>query len=139
MGLRRWLCAVACVLAVMLVVPRDAAAQSVRADAGRAATRPSALVPLYISFTALQALDAHSTLTAIGTGARETNPVVRSAMTMPAGMVALKAGTAVGVVYLTEKLWKRNRTAAVLTMIALNSAYATIAAHNYAAAGRRLR
>lgn len=124
---------------MLLALPRDAAAQPVRAEADRAAARPAALVPLYLSFTALQALDAHSTLTAVGNGARETNPVVRSTMTMPAGMVALKAGTAVGVVFLTEKLWKRNRTAAVLTMIALNSAYATIAAHNYATAGRRMR
>jgi ABC-type uncharacterized transport system permease subunit len=99
--------------------------------------RPAALVPLYVSFSTLQALDAHSTLTAVENGARETNPLVRGAMDMPAGLVALKAGTAVGVIYLTEKLWKRNRVAAVVTMIALNSAYATIAAHNYRAGAQR--
>jgi hypothetical protein len=101
--------------------------------------RPPALVPLYVSFATLQALDAHSTMTALEHGARETNPLVRGAMSMPAGMVALKAGTAVGVIYLTEKLWKRNRVAAVLTMVALNSAYATIAAHNYQAVQRQRR
>jgi len=57
--------------------------------------------------------------------------MVRSALGNPAGLFLLKAGTAAGVVLITERLWRRNRTAAVITMIALNSAYATIAAHNY--------
>lgn len=99
--------------------------------------RPAALVPLYVTFGGLQVLDAHSTLNAVGLGARETNPLVRQALGSTAGMLALKSGTAVGVVLLTEKLWPRNRTAAVLTMIAINSAYVTIAAHNYRTAQRR--
>lgn len=93
--------------------------------------RPAALVPLYVAFAGLQVLDAHSTLSAVEGGARETNPVIRQALGNTAGMLALKSGAAVGVVLLTEKLWPRNRTAAVLTMIAINSAYVTIAAHNY--------
>ncbi len=99
--------------------------------------RPAALVPLYLTFGGLQVLDAHSTLSAVNLGARETNPLVRQALGSPAGMLALKSGAAVGVVLLTEKLRKRNRTAAVLTMIAINSAYVTIAAHNYRTARRR--
>jgi len=94
-------------------------------------TRPAPLVPLYMAFVGLQALDAHSTLTAVESGAREANPMVRGTLGSPAGLVLLKSGTAAGVVLLTEKLWPRNRTAAVITMVALNSAYATIAAHNY--------
>ena len=96
--------------------------------------RPAPLVPLYFTFVGLQALDVHSTFSALESGAREANPMVRSALGNPAGLFLLKAGTAAGVVLLTEKLWRRNRTAAVVTMIALNSAYATIAAHNYRAA-----
>ena len=129
----RHLLATIAVLVLALLAPMAVEAQELRT----ARERPPALVPLYISFATLQALDAHSTLTAVEQGARETNPLVRGAMTMPAGMVALKAGTAVGVVYLTEKLWKRNRVAAVVSMIALNSVYVTIAAHNYHAAQRR--
>lgn len=125
--MRTWHLLVAVIVFIVVALAPDAAVAQER----RTHERPPALVPLYISFATLQALDAHSTLSAIDVGARETNPVVRGAMTMPAGMVALKAGTAVGVVYLTEKLWRRNRVAAVVTMIALNSAYATIAAHNY--------
>jgi len=103
--------------------------------------RPAPLVPLYISFAALQALDVHSTLTALDSGARETNPMVRGALGNPTGLFLLKAGTAAGVVLITERLWRRNRTAAVIMMVTLNSAYATIAAQNYrtgqAGAGRR--
>jgi hypothetical protein len=93
--------------------------------------RPAPLVPLYVSFAALQALDVHSTLTALDAGRREANPMIRSTLGNPAGLFLLKAGTAAGVVLITERLWRRNRTAAVVMMIALNSAYATMAANNY--------
>jgi hypothetical protein len=95
--------------------------------------RPAALVPLYIAFTALQVLDAHSTLNATTSGADEANPMMRSAAVSPTTMLALKAAATTGVVMLSEKLWRRNRAAAVLTMIGLNTAYAVIAAHNYSA------
>jgi hypothetical protein len=99
--------------------------------------RPAALMPLYVAFAGLQALDAHSTLAALRGGARESNPLIRSALGTPAGLALLKGGAAAGVVFLNERLWPHNRTAAVLTMVALNSAYATIAAHNYRTRGRR--
>lgn len=126
-------CAAATVLALLMSTTQARAepyAHIMRA-------RPAALVPLYLTFGGLQVLDAHSTLTAVGGGARETNPLVRQAFGNTAGMIALKSGAAVGVVLLTEKLWPRNRTAAVLSMIAINSAYATIAAHNYRTAQQR--
>ena len=53
------------------------------------------------------------------------------------GREALAKDDNVALRWITEKLWKRNRVAAVVTMIALNSAYVTIAAHNYHAAQRR--
>jgi hypothetical protein len=99
--------------------------------------RPAALVPLYLTFAGLQAVDVHSTMTAVDRGARETNPLVRNALSSPAKMVALKSGAAVGVVLLTERIWPHNRAAAVITMIALNSAYVTISAQNYRMAQRR--
>ena len=98
--------------------------------------RPAPLVPLYVTFAGLQALDVHSTFSALDSGAREANPMVRSALGNPAALFLLKTGTAAGVVVLSERLWPRNRTAAVITMIALNSAYVTIAAHNYRTARR---
>lgn len=125
---------VAAVLLALLVCASHAEAEPDSADVR---SRPTALVPLYLAFGGLQALDAHSTLSAVSMGARETNPVVRQTLGNTAGLLALKSGASVGVVLLTEKLWRRNRTAAVLTMIAINSAYVTIAAHNYRTAQRR--
>jgi len=45
--------------------------------------------------------------------------------------IALKGATSASVIYFTEKLWKRHRTAAVLTMIGLNCGYGMVAWHNY--------
>jgi hypothetical protein len=86
---------------------------------------------LYASFATLQALDAHSTLEAIRRGGAEANPFMRGVAARPAALVAIKAGTAAATVMLAEKLSKRNPVASVLMMTALNSAYATIVAHNY--------
>lgn len=122
-------------LLVMLVMPAPAAAQPPGGTAKL--ERPAALVPLYLTFAGLQALDAHSTWRAVGGGGSEANPVVRSTLHNPTSLVVMKSATAAGVVLLTEKLWRRNRTAAVISMIAINSAYVTIAAHNYGTARRR--
>lgn len=128
----RW---VVSILVLLLCVASSAAAQ----QPGGPVTheRPAALVPLYLTFAGLQALDVHSTMRAVDAGARESNPMVRGTLGNPTGMFLMKSATAAGVVLITEKLWRRNRTAAVISMIALNSAYATIAAHNYRAAGRK--
>jgi Domain of unknown function (DUF5658) len=99
--------------------------------------RPAALVPLYVSFAALQALDIHSTLRAPEFGGREANPIVGGMLGSPAAFVAAKAGMTAAVYYASERMWKRNKAAAIATMIGLNCAYATIVAHNYAVEARR--
>ena len=101
--------------------------------------RPPALVPLYVSFAALQGLDIHSTLRATEFGGREANPIVGGMLGSPAAFVAAKVGMTTGVYLLTERLWKRHKTAAVLTMIALNSTYGALVAHNYAVEARGAR
>jgi hypothetical protein len=100
------------------------------------AHRPSALVPLYLSFAALQALDIHSTLRAPQFGGREANPIVGSMLGSPAAFVAAKAGMTAAIYFASERLWKRHKAAAILTMIALNSTYGAIVAHNYALEAR---
>jgi len=99
------------------------------------------LAPLYVTFAGLQILDAHSTLLASNLGGREANPVVRSMLGSPATLIATKAGVTASAIFVSERLWKRNKTAAALMMVGLNSAYAAIVAHNYVvearAAGRR--
>jgi hypothetical protein len=101
-------------------------------SAGRDATaRPRALVPLYAGFATLQALDAHSTLRAIGDGHGERNPVVSNFTAAPGAMVGLKLASTAGTIYLAERLWRKHRGAAVVLMIAVNGAYAAVVAHNY--------
>jgi uncharacterized protein DUF5658 len=100
------------------------------------APRPAALAPLYVSFAALQVLDIHSTLRAPATGAREMNPVVSGLLGSPAALVAAKAGVAAGMIFVSEGVRKHHPRTALLTMFALNSAYAIIVAHNYVSEAR---
>jgi hypothetical protein len=95
--------------------------------------RPGALMPLYVSFGALQALDAHSTSRALSNGASEANPVMRPFAGNTAGMLAIKAAGTAGVIYASEKMWKKNRTAAIVFMVATNAAMAWVVQHNYRA------
>lgn len=99
-------------------------------------TRPRALTPLYVSFGALQALDAHSTLRAVRAGQSEANPFVAPFAQRPALMIGVKAAATAGTIAITEKLWRRHRVAAVTLMIAANVGYAAIVAHNYRQARR---
>lgn len=99
----------------------------------RSRPRPGVLLPLYLSFGALQVADAYSTLRAVGAGATELNPVFRQAVHRPAAFVALKAGMAASTVLLTEKFRASHPTGAVVLMVVLNSVYATLVTHNYRA------
>jgi len=98
--------------------------------------RPRLLVPLYVSFAALQALDAHSTLKAVDRGYVEVNPLVASSSKNGAAMTAMKVAVTTSVIVGSEKLWRHNRVAAVAAIIAINGAYAAIVAHNYRNANR---
>lgn len=90
---------------------------------------------LYGSFIGLQALDLHSTHVALGAGGHEANPAWHALG--GAGLsIAMKAATTGTIIYLTEKMRKRRRAAAIVTMIALDSAYTVVVAHNYAIAHR---
>lgn len=124
------------------VVPAAAAAvdtgvaRALNSTPGGPTRRPNALPILYASFGALQALDAATTLRAVGRGATEANPVLTGIASNRGAMVAVKAASFASTVYLTERLWKKNRVAAVVTMVCVNSAYAVIVAHNYRVGSR---
>ena len=92
--------------------------------------RPGALVPLYASFGALQILDARSTLQALDRGGVEANPAMKGIVSHPVAFFAVKAAATTGVIVATEKMWKKNRTAAVIFMVATNSAMAWVVQHN---------
>jgi hypothetical protein len=111
-------------------------------DEAVAAPRPpgrGVLVPLYVSFVALQGLDLHSTFYAIHRGATEANPMMAGLVDHPAAFVALKVGTATGIIYMTDRLRRHSRVGAIVIMAAINSAYAIVVARNYRLANRLAR
>ena len=119
--------------------PTPTTAAPLVSQTASAVHRPSVLVPLYVSFAALQGLDVHSTLRAPEFGGREANPLVGGMLGSPAAFIAAKVGMTASIYFVSERLWKRNKTAAVLTMMALNSTYGAVVAHNYAVEARAAR
>ncbi len=96
--------------------------------------RPAALLPLYTLFGALQVADLVSTERALAGGsAREANPVVAPFSTNVGAMLAVKAGSTAATILLAERLWRKDRFAAVVLMAGVDCAYAVIAAHNFKA------
>jgi hypothetical protein len=102
-----------------------------RPSPGFEGQRPAILPALYVSVAALQALDAHSTMTALGQGGREANPLMRGVAGNRGALLAVKAGVAGGTIFLAERMWKRNRVAAIAMMVIVNAVDAVVVAHNY--------
>ena len=93
--------------------------------------RPPALVPLYVSLIALQVTDGITTYQATTHhGARELNPAMRLFAGNKMSLFLIKASSTAGTMFAVEKLWKKNRVAAVLTMIGVNAAYSLVVANN---------
>ena len=115
-------------LAVTLLTSTAAIAQ----DAAPA--RPALLIPMYATQIALQGADVHSTMQALKAGHREANPLFRDGVSRK--MIGTKIAVTSGMIVASEVLWRRNRVAAVATMIASNAAIALVAAHNYKLAQR---
>jgi hypothetical protein len=91
--------------------------------------RPALLLPLYASAAGLQAMDVYTTYRGMNAGAHETNPLVRNGNA--ATTIALKtATTGLGIV-MAEKMWKKNKAAAIATMVATNVVTGLIVANNY--------
>ena len=93
--------------------------------------RPGALLPLYGSLIALQGLDIHSTHSALEAGDREANPAMRPVVKNGAAFLAVKAGAPASVIWVSEKMWKKNRKAAVILTAVVNAAMAAVVANNY--------
>jgi len=92
--------------------------------------RPTALPALYAAFGALQALDVYSTRKAVGRGAFEANPLMRTAAKNSGTMLAVKAATGAAAIYFTERAWKKNKKGAVILMAVINGSMAAIVARN---------
>lgn len=96
--------------------------------------RPRVLIPLYLSFGTLQVLDTHSTSRALAAGASEANPLLKGIVGNEVGLLAVKTAGTAGVIYASEKIWKKNKAAAIVFMVAANSAMAWVVQNNYRAA-----
>ena len=102
------------------------------------ARRPGALVPLYAGLVTLQALDIHSTYSALSRGGtHEANPVMAPLVKNRAAFTVVKASSTAGLVWATERMWKKNRKAAVIFAVAANTGMALVVSHNYRVAARR--
>jgi hypothetical protein len=115
---------------VILIPPLPPGPAPPAAVAPGTARRPVALLPLYVSFAALQVADLRSTLSTLDAGGREGNPVL-GGLRSPSALVGLKTGLVAGTTYAVERLRKRSPRTAVVLMIALDSAYAAVVAHNF--------
>ena len=91
--------------------------------------RPRALMPLYAMQITLNGLDVHSTMRALDAGHREGNPLFKDGSATK--MIGAKVASSALSVYLTEKLWKKNRVAAVVMMATVNAGMMAVVANNY--------
>ena len=98
---------------------------------------PSLRRSMYVSFGALQVLDAVSTRQALSAGGREANPPMAGLARNTAALFAVKAGTAAVTTFFAERLAKNHPRRATVLMAVLNSAYVAIVAHNYRVARAR--
>jgi hypothetical protein len=96
----------------------------------RTPTRPAALPLLYVGLAGLQAYDVYSTRTALGRGASEANPLMGSVAGSTTGLVVAKAASTAGIIFISERLWKKNRVAAILTVAIANGVMAAVAMNN---------
>lgn len=90
---------------------------------------------LYTATIAMQALDYHSTMSGLRSGAVEANPLMSNVTKNRTAFLAVKAAVATGTILAARTIAKRNKVAAYVMLIAVNSAYAYVAMHNYKVAG----
>ena len=92
--------------------------------------RPAILPALYATLGAMQAWDAYATNAALKAGAREANPAVASFAGNTGALIGAKAAATVGTIFFAERLWKKNKVAAIVMLAAINGATAAVSMHN---------
>lgn len=101
-------------------------------------SRSPLLMFLYGFTVGTQATDVHSTRLALEAGAYETNPFMKAISANTGRLIAVKGGMTVGTIVLSERLARHHKTTAILTLVAINTAYAYVVHHNYSVS-RRIR
>ena len=100
------------------------------------AERPSSFRALSITLAALSGLDSCTTSFALKNG-HEGNPMLAPIAGNPVALLVAKSAVAAGTVYVTGRLWKRNRAEAIVVMVAANVVTASVVAHNASLIGAR--
>lgn len=90
--------------------------------------RPRMLMPMYASLGVLHGLDVLTTVNALKAGDYEANPLMRGLGAK--GMLGVKAAAMSVNIFVVEKMWRRNRKAAVVVMVVANIGMAAVVAHN---------
>jgi hypothetical protein len=98
----------------------------------------ASLAGLYASTVTLQMLDVRSTYAVIQRGGAEGNPLMVGVVQNRSAFIAMKAGIAASTILAAHALAKRSKVAAVVTLVAVNSVYASVVAHNFSLA-RQMR
>jgi hypothetical protein len=91
----------------------------------------AALKSLYATTIVMQALDIHSTMAVVSQGGAEANPLMAGLVDNKAAFIAVKAAVTATTIFAARKISKRNKTAAIVMLVAVNSAYALVVSHNY--------
>ena len=92
--------------------------------------RPAALPVLYGSLVGLQAYDLYSTHQGLSRGAQENNPLMQGVVGNSTAAIVTKAASTAVTIAIAERLWKTNKTAAIVTMIVANGVMGAVAANN---------
>jgi hypothetical protein len=111
-----------------IVAPTAAVAAAWAAEERALAPKSGkALNALYASYGVLQGLDAYSTRKAIDNGAREANPMMDHGAARNAATRIVMSAAVIGT---TKLIARKNKKAAVVTMVVLNGAMAAVVANN---------
>jgi hypothetical protein len=109
----------------------DQTGPSIVISAGPHASRGPILPVLYGTLAGLEAYDGWSTVRATTHGASEANPVLVGLASNSGAMWAVKVGSTMASIYAAESLWRRHhRAEAVVMMVVVNGAMATVAVRN---------
>ncbi len=92
--------------------------------------RPLILPALYLSLSVLQGLDVYTTTRNLNAGASELNPLMEPLAGNVFALTAVKAVSTATSIYFAERLWKKNRVAAIAAMVASNIIVTAVVAKN---------
>jgi hypothetical protein len=92
--------------------------------------RPASLPLLYGTYAALQVFDGYQTIKGVSRGANELNPLMTGIASSPAAVWTIKAVSAAVAIGAAERMWKTNKTGAIVVMIIANGVSAAVTARN---------